>query len=138
MRRLTRSEAIDDLRAKLSTLVDEDTCVCQAVGKAGIFCRGLARLKSYELSERYDWIARTRARITRRELEDLVYRWQLARQFVTGTTLACDTEQLEQRGCRGWDDFDDATLARFHQEVCGEGIEIAPEALPPADTHARS
>jgi hypothetical protein len=132
MRRITRREAIDDLRAMLSTLTDDRTCVCEAVGRAGIFCRGLSRLKSYELRDRYHWIARTRARITRAELEDLVNRWQLARQFVRGTTLACDTEQLEQRGCRGWDEFDDPTLARFHQEVCGEEVEIALEVLPPA------
>lgn len=130
MRRVTRREAIDDLRAKLSTLCDDQTCVCRAVAEAGTFCHGLARLKSYELRDRYDWIARTRPRITRRELEDLVHRWQLARQFVRGTTLACDTEQMEQRGCRGWDEFDDATLARHHLEVCGEEVEVTQDALP--------
>ena len=130
MKRLTRAQAIDELRESLVALTDDDTCVCLAAGRLGIFCKGFAQWKSYELKDRYDWIARNRPGVTRKQLEDLANRWQLARQQVRGTPLACDTQSLEHHTCDGWDEFDDEKLAAFHADLCGEPVEIVPAAAP--------
>lgn len=128
VKRLTRAQAIDGLRKALTALTDDDTCMCLAAARLGIYCKGFAQWKSYELKERYEWIARNRRGITRRELEELANRWQLARQQVRGTELSCDTQSLEHHTCRGWDGFSDAELAAFHAELCGEPVEIEASA----------
>ena len=126
MKQRNRTQAIDELRAKLLNFVDDDHSMCQVAGQKGIFCGGFAQWKSNELKERYEMIAKSRPGITRKELEDLANRWQLARQYVSGTRLACDTEAVEHRTCKGWDEFTDQQLVGFYAELCGEQIEIVP------------
>ena len=131
MKQLTRTQAIDALREALVALTDDDTCMCLAAARLGVYCKGFAQWKSYELKERYDWIARNRPGVTRRQLEDLANRWQLARQLVRGTPLACDTQSLEHHTCNGWEGFRDEELAAFHGDLCGEPAEIVPASAPP-------
>ena len=131
MKAMNRSQAIDGLRAKLATLVDDQHSLCEVAGRLHLFCGGFSQLKTHELKQRYDWIAKNRPHITRKELEDLANRWQLARQFVTGKTLACDVQSSgceAHTTCRGWASFDDRQLAEFYREFCGEPIEIVPPA----------
>jgi hypothetical protein len=131
VKRLTRPQAIDALREALVALTDDDTCMCLAAARLGVYCKGFAQWKSYELKERYAWIARNRPGVTRKQLEDLANRWQLARQQVRGTALSCDTQSLEHHTCKGWDGFTDADLAAFHDDLCGEPVEIVPVTAVP-------
>ena len=127
MKELTREQAIDDLRkALLAACGDDDHSICRVAQEKNLFCRGFAQWKLHELKERYPQITRSRKRLTRAEMEDLADRWQVARQFATDEGLACDVQlhEGERRTCHGWDEFDDATLEKFHQELCGEPVHI--------------
>ena len=129
-RHLTRDEAIGDLRRAVERLQDDEHSICRIAAERKMFCHGFAQWTSGELRARYPQIVRSRPRITRKELEDLANRWQLARQRVTGEPTACDVQQHERNyaQCRGWDDFSDAELAAYHLELCGE--EVAVERPP--------
>jgi hypothetical protein len=135
MKTMTRDETIQALRRALLDLTDDEHSICEVAGKMNVFCGGFAQWKSHELRARYDWIVRHNPRLTRAELEELANRWQLARQFVRETPLACDTQAIEHHTCRGWDEFSDAELAQHLQQLTGEEVQVAPAA--PAVTEAR-
>ncbi len=126
MREVRRQEAIDDLRRELATVAGDEHSICQVAQERNLFCRGFAQWKLHELKARYPQIARSRPRITRKEMEELADRWQMARQFVTDEGLACDVQLHEgaRQTCRGWDEFDDRQLEQFHAEICGEEVRI--------------
>jgi hypothetical protein len=127
MKHLTRNEAIDALRTKLLTLVDDEHSICEVATRRGIFCGGFAQWSAGELRKRHDWIVAGRPAVKRPELEDLANRWQLARQYVLGTPIACDTQANEcehHRTCGGWTDFTDEQLGRFCRELLGEEVEL--------------
>jgi len=129
MKELTREQVIADLRRAL-VAVSGDHSICQVAKERGLFCGGFAQWKLHELKARYPQITRSRHHLTREKMEDLADRWQLARQFATGEKLACDVQmhEGEHRTCRGWDEFDDETLARFHAELCDEEVKIVDAA----------
>ena len=124
MKTISRTQCIEEVRDALLRLVDEEHSICEVATKRGIFCKGFAQWSLDELKKRYDWLAAARPRITRAHLERLANLWQLARQQVYGTCLACDTQTIEHDTCRGFDDFSDAQLAEFHAELCGEPVEV--------------
>jgi len=126
MKQCTRQEAIDGLRRALQSLCDDEHSVCQVAATRGLFCHGFAQWKFGELKERYPQIVRSRPALTRAELEELANRWQLARSSGQEGQIACDVQAAEThyQQCRGWDEFDDRQLERFHAEICGEEIEI--------------
>jgi hypothetical protein len=126
MKELTRREVISALRRELLAVTGEDHSVCQIAKEKNLFCRGFARWKLHELKQRYPQITRSHPHPTRAEMEDLADRWQMARQFATDEALACDVQmhEGEHRTCKGWDEFDDEELARFHAELCGEEVRI--------------
>ncbi len=126
MKNITRADAIDALRARFLQLADDEHCMCAVASKLHTFCGGFSQWNSRELRERYDWIVRRRPRIPRPQLEELANRWQLARQFVQGTELSCDTQSIEHHTCEGWDGFTDEQLATHYREVFGEDVEITP------------
>lgn len=136
MKKLTRAETIEALRAKLLTLTDDEHSMCWVAKTSHTFCGGFSQWKFDELRRRYAHIVKRHPHISRPELEELANRWQLARQFVRDTSLACDTESMEHRTCRGWEEFSDEKLAEFHQELLGEPVEIVSGAAsgtpPPA------
>ena len=132
MKQLTRDQAIDALRAKLLTFVDDEHSICEVATRRGIFCGGFAQWSAGELRKRHDWIVAGRPAVRRHELEDLANRWQLARQSVLGTSLACDVQSDDHEKhhtCRGWRDFTDERLATFCRELLAEEVEIVPESL---------
>ncbi|TDJ70108.1 MAG: hypothetical protein E2O39_10525 [Planctomycetota bacterium] len=123
---LDRSQVIDNLRIALIALTDDEHSICEVAERLDIFCGGFAQWTFTELKQRYPTIVRSRPRITPQELRELANRWQLARQSVMGTKLACDTQSREGRlrTCRGWDEWSDDDLARFHADLCHEEVEI--------------
>ncbi|HEV8114355.1 MAG TPA: hypothetical protein VGR31_16405 [Planctomycetota bacterium] len=133
MMRLTRNEAVQAIREKLLTLVDDEHSACEVAARRGIFCKGTAQLSTGELRRRYDWIVRNRLGIRRAELEDIANRWQLARQRVLGVPLACDVQSdgcETHRTCSGWEGFSDPQIAAFYREMLGEEAEILPPTPP--------
>ena len=132
MKTLTRNQATENLRRRCIELSSEDHCMCEVAARMDVFCRGFARFTFEELKEHYDWIVAKRPCITRRELEDLANRWQLARQLVSGSELSCDNQTQERfhPTCQGWNTFSDEDLARFHQDLCGEEVQVVPDTAP--------
>lgn len=134
MKSCTREEVIQELRRALLDACGDEHSICHVAKEKGLFCRGFAQWKLHELKAQYPQITRSRPRLSRDEMEDLADRWQMARQFVTGRELACDVQLGEGRfqTCKGWDEFTDEELARFHSELCGEEIEIVPGGEGPS------
>lgn len=130
MRTISRKEAIDDLRARFLELVDDDHCICEVAAREGIFCKGFAQWTFPELKERYAWMLKNRPRITRKELEELANRWQLARAYVVDKPIACDVqnEEIQHPTCSGWSTFTDEQLAGFYGEVFSEQVTIAEQS----------
>ena len=129
-RTITRDQAITELRAVLKKMAGDEHSICFVAAQKGVFCRGFAQWKFHELKEQYPQIVRTRGRLSRAQLERLADSWQLARQFVHGTDVACDTQLDEEefQTCKGWEEFSDGEIAGFYSELCGEDVEILPVA----------
>jgi len=131
MKTITRERAIEDLREKLLTLVDDEHSMCLVAARLGIFCHGFKQWSTGELRAHHDWIVRNRLGVRREELEDLANRWQLARQRVLGVPLCCDIQAdpcEPHRTCASWEGFSDPQIAAFHREILGEEVEIVPSA----------
>lgn len=130
MKELTRTQVIGSLREALLAVGDDEHSICRVAREKGLFCHGFAQWKLHELKAQYPQITRSRKRLTRQEMEELADRWQMARQFVTGEQLACDVQMHEGRfqTCKGWNEFDDEQLERFHLELCGEPVHITGDA----------
>lgn len=122
MRVVTRTRAIEELRAALLTLVDDDHSLCEVAAREGIVCRGFRQFSDEELRERYDWIAKKRGAISRAELEKLANEWQLARQFVQNDAFACDVQAREHDTCGGWDDITDDMIVEALRKLRGEEV----------------
>lgn len=127
MKELMRTQVIDALREALLAAGDGEHSICRVASEKDLFCRGFAQWKLHELKARYPQITRSRKHPTRAEMEDLADRWQLARQLATGEELSCDVQVHEgpRQTCRGWDEFGNEELERFHLELCGEAVRIA-------------
>ena len=126
MRTMTRKEAVDAMRAKLLEVCDDEHSICEIAAQRNIFCHGFAQWTFGELKKRYPTIVRSRPAITPQELLDYANRWQLCRQTVRDSKIACDL-QLDEgalRTCRGWDEWPNADLARFYRELFGEEVEL--------------
>jgi hypothetical protein len=121
---MTRSEAINRLRAELVKRSDGDVSACKLAADNGIFCRGFAQFSDPELKRQYSWIVRRRPGMSRGELEMIADRWQMARQEVDELPIACDVQQRVHDTCGGWDDFSNEDLSRFYLELFGNEIAV--------------
>lgn len=122
---LSRGEIINLLRQELVRRADGEKSACKVAADEGIFCRGFARYTDLELRRRYDWIMRRYPKMTRKELEEIADRWQMARQDVEESPTACDVQQKVHDTCKGWDDFSSEELSRFYYEMTGKEIVVA-------------
>ena len=127
MRTLTRPEAIEGIRTKLLSLVDEEHSACQVAADNNIFCRGFRQYTDAELAERYDWLAKRAG--NRDQLEDLANRWQLARRLVQDKELACDVQCIERDTCHGWDTHPDEKLAQYYTQLFGEQVSVTTPSV---------
>lgn len=130
MKTCSRQQAIDDLRSALIEIAGDEHSICLVAKEQGLFCHGFAQWKLHELKEKYGQITKSHPHPTREEMEDFADRWQMARQFAKGEGLACDLQLCEDKfqTCKGWDEFSDEELARFHTEICGSDVEIVQDA----------
>lgn len=131
MRKLSRQEAIDEIRRELLKLVDEEHSICEVAASRGIYCFGFSHYSDDELFERLDWLAEKKHITSRQELEKAAGRWQLARQRATDKPLACDVQKEDHDICNGWDEHSNAQLERFHMDLCGEYVQIVGEEPRP-------
>lgn len=122
---MTREETIAAIRARMSQLVDQEHPACQVASELAIGCRGMSQYTDDELRHRYAWLLRGHEGATRRELEDRIYRWSLARQEVHNVPLACDAESIDCDVCHGWKGRTDADLENLYKELFSETIHIA-------------
>ena len=122
--RLSRPQAIDEIRRIMSALPQDDECACAIAARYGIFCRGFAQFSDEELKNKFAWIARPRPKVTRSELERLASAYHRGRQEVAGAELCCDVETREHCGCDGWNTFDNAALEDLYKGLTGRQARI--------------
>lgn len=132
MRRITRSQAIEDLRDVFLRMVDEQNSLCRVAAWRKIFCHGFHQWSQAELERRFPRIPRRSPALQRGHQELLANDLQLSRQDICARQLPCDLSPGDASGpCAGWDEFDERDLARFHREVCGEAVEVVPDEPSP-------
>jgi hypothetical protein len=124
MRTISRQDAIDQLRTKLLTLVDDDHSICDVAAEKRIFCHGFSQWSDSELARRLHWMIDRKKPRPRAILEAHGNRWQLARQEVLGLPLACDVQQIDRDQCLGWESFDNGELEEHYRELIGERVTI--------------
>lgn len=122
---MNRAEVVAAIRKKLLDIVDEDHSMCHVAAQRGIYCRGFRRLTDEQLAQRYSWLLKSNPSMSREELEERANHWELARQIVHDSPIACDAQAMEKDTCCGWDSFDNATIARFYKDLVGEEIKVA-------------
>jgi hypothetical protein len=123
--RLSRPQAIEEIRRILNALPQDDMCACAIAARYGIFCKGFARYSDEELKNRFAWIARPRPKISRAELERLASAYHRGRQEVTGAEVCCDVETREHCGCDGWNAFDNLAIEDLYKGLTGRQVRIA-------------
>jgi len=121
---ISRSEAVDLLRGRLTDLVDDDHSLCEVVARHKIFCKGFAQWSFDELKTRYAWLVESDPGTTRGELEDRANAWQLARQQLLETSIPCDTQEQEHDTCFGWDEFTVEQLQEFLHDLADLDVEV--------------
>ncbi|NOT30393.1 MAG: hypothetical protein HOP15_08090 [Planctomycetes bacterium] len=128
MRQVTRGQAIDELREVLLRMADQENSLCRVAAWRGIFCRGFSQWSRPELERRFPQLKRDPG-LHRAHLELQANRCQLGHQDIGAGKLPCDVahEKSSHAPCKGWDEFDERELARFHREICGEAIEVVPD-----------
>jgi hypothetical protein len=121
---ISREGAIDLLRAELLKRAGDDVSVCKLAAEKNIFCRGFHRGSDADLRRRFHWIDEKDPAMPQAEVEEVVDRWQLARQEVNQLPTACDVQQREHDGCNGWTDFSNDELSRFCRELAGRDVVV--------------
>jgi len=133
MRSITRTQAIGELREVLLRMVDQQNSLCRVAAWRDLFCRGFSQWNRFELERRFPQAQRVPS-LPRPQIELMANDCQLARQDVLAGRLPCDlaAEEGARAPCRGWNEFSDGDLARFHRELCGEAVEVVPDATDPS------
>jgi hypothetical protein len=121
---LHRGEAISRLRASLLRMTDEEHSMCQVAADRGIFCRGFRRWNEAEFDRRWQKYIGRSTHLSRAQMEQYANLWQLAEQIRGRVSLACDAQMKPGGPCRGWNEFSNADLARFCNDVLGENVEV--------------
>jgi len=132
MRRISRSQAIEELRDVLLRMVDQQNSLCRVAAWRNMFCHGFAQWNRWELERRFPSAQRVPS-LPRPQMEQMANVCQLAHQDPLAGRLPCDVapEDSARAACRGWMEFDEAQLARFHRELCGEAVEVVPDEAAP-------
>ena len=119
-----RAEAISHLRASLLRMTDEEHSLCQVASERGIFCHGFRRWNEAEFDRRWRKYIGRSTHLSRAQMEQYANLWQLTEQVHRRVSLACDAQTLPPGPCRGWNEFSNAELARFCNDVLGENVDV--------------
>ncbi len=112
------------LRDAFLARTDQEHSMCDVASRDRIFCGGFRAWSDEELRKRFSTIEARRPGLPRVAFEELANKWQLGRQIVHGSPLACDVQTKEHGTCRGWDAFSNADLERYCAEVLGETLVV--------------
>ena len=123
--RVSRTEVIARLRARLGKLAERDHCVCETAGRLGVFCKGFRRLSDPDFRQRFDSFVRRRKAQPRPAVEALVGLDHWKRTDAAGASICCDLETRQPTVCAGWNRFDAATLERYHLALVGSPVRIS-------------
>jgi hypothetical protein len=121
---LSRAEAISRLREALLKLTDDEHSICQVAAEQGIFCRGFRRWNEGEFDRRWRKYIGRSTHLSRSQMEEYANLWELAEQIRKRVSLACDAQTAACGPCRGWNEFSNAELARFCNDVLGENVDV--------------
>jgi hypothetical protein len=121
---VSRAAAIRMLRDSFLARTDQEHSMCDIAARDRIFCGGFRAWSDEELRKRFSTLEARRPGLPRVAFEELANKWQLGRQIVHGSPLACDVQTKEHGTCRGWDAFSNADLARFCEEILGESLTV--------------
>lgn len=119
-----RSQAISHLRGALLAMTDDEHSLCQVAAERGIFCRGFRRWGEAEFDRRWRKYIGRSTHLTRAQMEEYANVWELAEQIRRRVSLACDAQTATHGPCRGWNEFSNAELARFCNDVLGENVDV--------------
>jgi hypothetical protein len=119
-----REEAVSRLRASLLALTDDEHSLCQIAAERGIFCRGFRRWNEAEFDRRWRRYIGRSTHLSREQMEAYANVWELAEQIRRRVSLACDAQTSGRGPCRGWNEFSNADIARFCNDVLGENVEV--------------
>jgi hypothetical protein len=119
-----REEAVSRLRASLLALTDDEHSLCQVAAERGIFCRGFRRWNEAEFDRRWRKYIGRSTHLSRQQMEEYANVWELAEQIRRRVALACDAQTSGRGPCRGWNEFSNADIARFCNDVLGENVEV--------------
>jgi hypothetical protein len=126
---LTREGAIARLRAGLLRLSDGEHSMCEIAARLGVFCLGFRRWPDAEFLKVWTRAMGRSTHLNRRQLELLADIWQQTEQLRLRIPIACDA-RTGCGPCRGWDEFSNADLERFCDEVLGEKVVVDREGEP--------
>ena len=121
---VSRAAAIRMLRDSFIAKTDQEHSMCDVASRERIFCGGFRAWSDQELRTRFATLETRRPGLPRAAFEELANKWQLGRQIVHDSTLACDVQTKEHGTCRGWDAFSNADLERFCTQVLGETFTV--------------
>ncbi len=121
---VSRATAIRMLRDAFLARTDQEHSMCDVASREGIFCGGFRAWSDDELRKRFSTLEARRPGLPRATFEELANKWQLGRQIVHGSPLACDVQTKEHATCRGWDAFSNTELERFCAQVLGETLTV--------------
>ena len=131
MKTITRSQALQDLRRELLKLVNQDNSLCLVATQRGLFCGGFERWSDEELAQRIPWEWQGNDTQARAELLRLANLWMLGLQELRADSVPCDLEldgRCRSPFCFGWAQFSEVEIGQFHQEMCGEEVQVVPDA----------
>jgi hypothetical protein len=119
-----RAEAISHLRAQLLAMTDEDHSLCQVAAERRIFCNGFRRWNDAEFDRGWKRFIGRSTHLSRVQMEQYANLWELAEQVRRRVSLACDAQTAACGPCRGWNEFSNADLARFCNDVLGVNVDV--------------
>jgi hypothetical protein len=120
----TREETIERLRAGLLRLTDGERSLCRTAAELGIFCRGFRRWPDGQFQRSWSKALGRSTHLTRPQLEAVADLWQLTEQIRLRVPLACDAQTGPDCACRGWNEFSNANLEGFCDEILGANVVI--------------
>jgi hypothetical protein len=126
---LTREGAIARLRAGLLRLSDGEHSMCEVAARLGVFCRGFRRWPDAEFLRVWTRAMGRSTHLNRSQMELLADLWQQTEQLRLRIPIVCDV-RTGCGPCRGWDEFSNADLERFCDEVLGESVVVAENGRP--------
>ena len=119
-----RAEAISHLRGELLAMTDEDHSLCQVAAERRIFCNGFRRWNDAEFDRVWKRFIGRSTHLSRAQMEEYANLWELAEQVRRRVSLACDAQTASCGPCRGWNEFSNADLARFCNDVLGVNVDV--------------